>query len=185
MYTFLFPCLNSQVRVKISQNYFCLTKMYGKSCTKIWMLKGGYRGSPPSPAPASPPLRSRFLYRIVYINLPKKCMVAFQRPDFLVADDDQQKNITEATYDKNCIVRYQSLDISYFLSKSRTLDISSWLYIYIYIAFHAGSESAVRIDQLLHPEEKFKKNQPMRVSISYRKMYHYMSPPYINIILIY
>ena len=49
----------------------------------------------------------------------------------------------------------------------------------IYIVFHAESESAVRIDQFLHPEEKIKKNQPMRVSISYRKISYYMSPPYM------
>ena len=63
-----------------------------------------------------------------------------------------------------------------FISKSRILDISSWLYIYT--VFHAESESAVRIEQFLHPEEKIKKNRPMRVSISYRKISYYMSPPY-------
>ena len=45
--------------------------------------------------------------------------------------------------------------------------------------FDEESESAVRIDQILHPEEKIKKNQPMRVSISYRKISYHMSPPYV------
>ena len=30
----------------------------------------------------------------------------------------------------------------------------------IYAVFHVESESAVRIDQFIHPEEKIKKNQP-------------------------
>ena len=32
-----------------------------------------------------------------------------------------------------------------------------------YAVFHEESESAVRIDQFLHPEEKIQKNQPTRV----------------------
>ena len=44
--------------------------------------------------------------------------------------------------------------------------------------FHEECESAVRNDQILHPEEKIKKNQPTGVSISYRKISYYMSPPY-------
>ena len=46
----------------------------------------------------------------------------------------------------------------------------------IHIVFHAESESAVRNYQFLHPEEKIKKNQPTRVSISYRKISYHMSP---------
>ena len=57
---------------------------------------------------------------------------------------------------------------------------SSHFQLAIYTAFHAESESAARIDQFLHPEEKIKKNQPMRVSISYRKISYHMSPPYIT-----
>ena len=63
----------------------------------------------------------------------------------------------------------ESLGISYFLIKfwdSRHVQLA------IYTVFHEESESAVRIDQFLHPEEKIKKNQPTRVSISYRKMYY-------------
>ena len=47
----------------------------------------------------------------------------------------------------------------------------------IHTVFHAESESAVRIYQFLHPEEKIKEKQPTRVSISYRKISYYMSPP--------
>ena len=47
----------------------------------------------------------------------------------------------------------------------------------IYTVFDEESESAVRIDQILHPEEKIKKNRPTRVSISYRKISDRMSPP--------
>ena len=50
----------------------------------------------------------------------------------------------------------------------------------IYVVFHEESESAVRIDQFLHPEEKTKKNQPTRVSISYRKISYHTSPPYFG-----
>jgi hypothetical protein len=42
--------------------------------------------------------------------------------------------------------------------------------------FHAESESAVRIEQFLHPE-KIKKNLPNRVSLSYRKISYHISPP--------
>ena len=52
----------------------------------------------------------------------------------------------------------------------------------IYTVFQEESESAVRIDQFLHPEEKIKKNQPTRVSISYRKISYYMSPAYFGIL---
>ena len=48
----------------------------------------------------------------------------------------------------------------------------------IYTVFHEESESAVRIDEFLDPEEKIKKNRPTRVSISYRKISYRMSPPY-------
>ena len=75
---------------------------------------------------------------------------------------------------RNCIFRYQSLDISYSWVKIKD---SRHFQLAIYTVFHAESESAVRIDQFLHPEEKIKKNQPMRVSISYRKISYYMSPP--------
>ena len=72
----------------------------------------------------------------------------------------------------------ESLGFSYFLIKfwdSRHVQLA--IYIYIYIVFHEESESAVRIDQFLHPGEKIKKNQPTRVSISYRKISYHMSPP--------
>ena len=49
----------------------------------------------------------------------------------------------------------------------------------MYTVSHKESESAVRVDQFLHPEDKIKKNKPMRVSISYRMISYYMSPPYI------
>ena len=65
---------------------------------------------------------------------------------------------------RNCIFRYQSLDISYFWVKIKG---SGHFQLAIYTVFHAESESAVRIDQFLHPEERIDKNQPMRVSISY------------------
>ena len=48
----------------------------------------------------------------------------------------------------------------------------------IYTVFHAESESAVRIEQFLHPEEKIEKNGPTRVSNPYRKIAYDMSPPY-------
>ena len=66
-----------------------------------------------------------------------------------------------------------------------TLSDSRHIQRSIYTVFHVESESAVRIDQFLHPEEKIKKNQPTGVSISYRKISYYMSPPYsilLNII---
>ena len=50
-----------------------------------------------------------------------------------------------------------------------------------YTVFQEESESAVRIDQFLHPEEKIRKNQPTRVSISYRKISYRMPPPYLKV----
>ena len=76
---------------------------------------------------------------------------------------------------RNCIFRYQSLEISYFLIK---IQDSRHVQLAIYSVFHEESESAVRIYQFLHPEGKFKKNEPTRVSISYRKISYHMSPPY-------
>ena len=76
---------------------------------------------------------------------------------------------------RNCIFRSQSLEICYFwvrINDSRRFQLA------IYTVFHEESESAVRIDRFLHPEEKIKKNQPTRVSISYRKISYYTSPPY-------
>ena len=49
----------------------------------------------------------------------------------------------------------------------------------MYTVFHEESESAVRIDEFLYPEENRKKNRPTRVSISYRKISYYMSSPYV------
>ena len=54
----------------------------------------------------------------------------------------------------------------------------------IYTVFNEESESAVRIDQILHPEEKMKKNRPMRVSISYRKISYYTSPLFFFVFLV-
>ena len=74
---------------------------------------------------------------------------------------------------RNYIFRYQSLAFSYFwieIQDSRHFQLA------IYTVVHAESESAVRIEQFLHPEEKIKKNQPMRVSISYRKNSYYTVP---------
>ena len=74
---------------------------------------------------------------------------------------------------------------SYFwinIKDSRHFQLAIYIYIYVCVriffpVFHAESESAVRIYQFLHPEEKIKKNQPTRVSISYRKIsYHNSSP---------
>ena len=62
------------------------------------------------------------------------------------------------------------------IQKTKFLD-SRCFQVAVYAVFHEESESAVRIDQFLHPEEKIKKNQAMRVSISYRKISYYMSPP--------
>ena len=71
---------------------------------------------------------------------------------------------------RNCIFRYQSLDISYSWVKIKD---SRHFQLAIYTVFHAESESAVRIDQFLHPEAKIKNNGPMRVSMSYRKIAYY------------
>ena len=76
----------------------------------------------------------------------------------------------------SCMFRYQSLDISYCWVK---INDSRHFQLAIYTVFHAESESAVRIDRFLHPEEKIKKHQPMRVSISYREISNYMFPPYV------
>ena len=65
-------------------------------------------------------------------------------------------------------------EILIFGSNFWILDVSSWLYNTV---FREESESAVRIDEFLDPEEKIKKNRPTRVSISYRKISYYMSPP--------
>ena len=64
---------------------------YGKSYIKIWILRGGYRGRPPFPAPVPPPLRSRFLYRIFHIHFLKNCPVVIQWPEkkFLLNPDLQ------------------------------------------------------------------------------------------------
>ena len=43
-------------------------------------LKGGVQGEPPLPGPCTPPLRSRFVYRIFHHNFPKNCPVAIQWP---------------------------------------------------------------------------------------------------------
>ena len=76
---------------------------------------------------------------------------------------------------RNCIFWHQSLEISYFWLR---IQDSGHFQPAIYTVFDEESESAVRIDQILHPEEKIKKNRPMRVSISYRKISYYTSPPY-------
>ena len=78
---------------------------------------------------------------------------------------------------RNCIFWHQSLEISYFWLR---IQDSRHFQLAIYTVFHEESESAVRIDQILHPEEKIKKNQPTRVSISYRKISYHMSPPYVS-----
>ena len=44
----------------------------GKSYIKIWILQGGVQGEPPLPGPCTPPLRSRFLYRIFHQNFPNR-----------------------------------------------------------------------------------------------------------------
>ena len=57
----------------------------------------------------------------------------------------------EGVYIRNGIVRYQSLEISYFWTKvqdSRPFQLAT------YTVFHPESESAVRNYQFLHPEEK-------------------------------
>ena len=76
---------------------------------------------------------------------------------------------------RNCIFLCKSLGISYLLTK---FPDSRHVQLAIYTVFHEESESAVRIDQFLHPEEKTKKKQPTRVSISYRKISYHTSPPY-------
>ena len=58
---------------------------------------------------------------------------------------------------RNCIFWHQSLEISYFWLR---IQDSRHFQLAIYTVFHEESESAVRIDQILHPEEKIKKNQP-------------------------
>ena len=84
---------------------------------------------------------------------------------------------------RNCIFWHQSLEISYFWLR---IQDSRHFQLAIYTVFHEESESAVRIDQFLHPEEKIKKNQPTRVSISYRKISYYMSPLqflFVNVVI--
>jgi len=76
---------------------------------------------------------------------------------------------------RNGIFRCQSFEISYCLINFQD---SRHVQLAIYTVFHEESESAVRIYQFLHPEGKFKKNQPTRVSISYRNISYRMSPPY-------
>ena len=49
----------------------------------------------------------------------------------------------------------------------------------MYAVFHEESESAVRIDRFLRPEEQTKKNQPTGVSISYGKISYHTPPPYV------
>ena len=83
---------------------------------------------------------------------------------------------TVETYDKKLHFLHQSLEISYFWLR---IQGSRHFQLAVYTVFHEESESAVRIDQILHPEEKLKKNQPTRVSISYRKNSYYTSPPYV------
>ena len=80
---------------------------------------------------------------------------------------------------RNCIFRLESLGISYFWVK---IFDSGHAQVAIYTVFREESESAVRIDQFLHPEGKINKNQPTRVSISYRKNSYHMSPPYRGIL---
>ena len=58
---------------------------------------------------------------------------------------------------RNCIFRYQSLQICYFCA---TIKDSRHFQLAIYTVFHAESESAVRIEQILHPEEKIKETRP-------------------------
>ena len=83
---------------------------------------------------------------------------------------------TVESYDKNWhfSVRESGVFI-YFLTKfwdSRRFQLA------MYAVVHEESESAVRIDQFLHPEEKIMRNQPTRVSISYCKFSYYTAPPY-------
>ena len=56
---------------------------------------------------------------------------------------------------RNCIFLCESLEISYFLIK---IQDSRHVQLAIYTVFHEESESAVRIEQFLHPEEKIQKN---------------------------
>ena len=53
---------------------------FGTSDTKIWILKGGYRGRGGGVLPVPPLLDSDFCIGLFHINFPKKCPVAFQRP---------------------------------------------------------------------------------------------------------
>ena len=78
---------------------------------------------------------------------------------------------------RNSTFGCESLGISYFWIK---FPDSRHVQLAIYTVFHEESESAVRIDQFLHPE-KTKKNQPTRVSISYRKISYHTSPAYNNL----
>ena len=77
---------------------------------------------------------------------------------------------------RNGTFRCESLGISYCLIK---FPDSRHVQLAIYAVFHEESESAVRIEKFLHLGEEIKKNQPTRVSISYRKISYCMSPPYI------
>ena len=49
----------------------------------------------------------------------------------------------------------ESLELSYLLIK---IQDARHVQLAIYTVFHIESESAVRIDQFLHPKEKIKKN---------------------------
>ena len=82
---------------------------------------------------------------------------------------------------RNCMFRRESFGISYFWVK---IFDSGHAQVAIYTVFHEESESAVKICQFLHPEEKIKKNQPTRVSISYRKRSYRMSPPYLILVCV-
>ena len=75
---------------------------------------------------------------------------------------------------RNCNFRYQSMDISDVLINNQD---SRHFQLAICAVFHAESESAVRIDQFLHPGWKIKNNGSVRVTISYRKTSYCMSPP--------
>ena len=69
-----FPCLNSPIQVKILQSIFFGQFIWNILYT-IWILKGGYRGSPPFLAPSEVCIGfSIWIFR-------KKCPVAFQWPE--------------------------------------------------------------------------------------------------------
>ena len=71
----------------------------------------------------------------------------------------------------------ESLGISYFWIKfwdSRHVQLA------IYTVFHEESESAVRIDQFLHPEEKTKKKQPMSLDFLSQKFLSYVSTAFFG-----